>query len=49
MAQQAVEVTGAAAVEERGIGSDLASAAIVTRVGDAEAVGGRLALGPSEG
>lgn len=49
MAQQAVEVAGAAAVEERCVGSDLASAAIVTRVGDAEAVGGCLALGPGEG
>lgn len=49
VAQQAVEVAGAAALEEWGIWSDLASATIVTGIGDAEAVGGSLALRPSEG
>lgn len=49
VAQQAVEIAGAAALEERHIRGDLASAAVVAGVGDAEAVGGGLALGPSEG
>lgn len=49
MAQQAVEVAGAAALEERRIWGDLAGAAVVAGVGDAEAVGGGLALRPSEG
>lgn len=49
VAQQAIEVAGAAALEERSIWGDLASATVVTRVGDAEAVGGGLALRPSEG
>lgn len=49
VAQQAVEVAGAAALEERHVWGDLARAAVVAGVGDAEAVGGGLALGPSEG
>lgn len=49
MAQQAIEVAGAAALEEWSIWGDLASATVVTRVGDAEAVSGGLALRPSEG
>lgn len=49
MAQQAVEVAGTAALEERRIWGDLASATVVTGVGDAEAVSGGLALRSSEG
>lgn len=49
MAQQAVEVAGAATLEEWSIWGDLAGATVVTWVGDAEAVGGGLALRPSEG
>lgn len=49
VAQQAIEIAGAAALEERHIWGDLASASIVAGVGDAEAVGGGLALRPSEG
>lgn len=49
VAQQAVEVAGTAAPEERHIWSDLACTAIVARVRYAEAVGGCLALGAGEG
>lgn len=49
VAQQAVEVAGAAALEERHVWGDLARATIVAGVGDAEAVSGSLALGSSEG
>lgn len=49
VAQQAVEIAGAAALEERHVWGDLASATIVAGVGDAEAVGGGLALRPGEG
>lgn len=49
MAQQAIEVARAAALEEWSIWGDLASATVVAGVGDAEAVGGSLALRPSEG
>lgn len=49
MAQQAVEVARTAALEKRSIQGYLASAAVVTGVGDAEAVSWGLALGPSEG
>lgn len=49
VAQQAVEVAGTAASEERHIWSDLACTAIVARVRYAQAVGGGLALGAGEG
>lgn len=49
VAQQAVEIAWAAALEEWHVWGDLASAAIVAGIGDAEAVGGGLALRPSEG
>lgn len=49
VAQQPIEIAGAAALEERHIRGDLASAAVIAGVGDAEAVGGGLALGSSEG
>lgn len=49
VAQQAVEVAGTAAPEERHIWGDLACTAIVARVRYAEAVGGGLALGAGEG
>lgn len=49
VAQQAVEVDRAAALEEGRVRGGLARAAVVAGVGDAEAVGGGLALGPSEG
>lgn len=49
VAQQAIEVAGTAAAEERHIWGDLACAAIVARVRYAEAVGGGLALGAGEG
>lgn len=49
MTQQAVEIAGTAAPEERHFRGDLACAAIVARVRYAEAVGGGLALGASEG
>lgn len=49
VAQQAVEIAGTAALEERRIRGDLAGATVVAGVGDAEAVGGGLALRPSEG
>lgn len=49
MAQQTIEVAGAATLEKRRVWSYLASATIVTRVGDAEAVGRSLALRPGEG
>lgn len=49
MAQQAIEVARTAALEERHVCGDLARATIVAGVGDAEAVSGGLALGPSEG
>lgn len=49
VAQQAVEVAGTAAAEERHIWGDLACAAVVARVRYAQAVGGGLALGAGEG
>lgn len=49
VAEQAVEIAGAAAMEERRVRGDLARSAVVAGVGDAEAVGGGLALWPSEG
>lgn len=49
VAQQAVEIAGAAAVEERHIWGDLACATIVAGVRYAEAVSRGLALRPSEG
>lgn len=49
VAQQAVEVAGTAASEERHIWGDLARTAIVAGVRYAEAVGGGLALRASEG
>lgn len=49
VAQQAVEIAGAAALEERRVCGDLARPAVVAWVGDAEAVGGGLALRASEG
>lgn len=49
MTQQAVEIAGTAAPEERHFWGDLACAAIVARVRYAEAVGRGLALGASEG
>lgn len=49
MAQEAVEITGAAAAEKRHVRRDLARAAVVTGVRYAEAVSGGLALRSSEG
>lgn len=49
VAQQAVEVARTAALEKWSIRGYLASATIVTGVGDAEAVSWGLALRPSEG
>ena len=49
MAEQAVEVGGAAAVEVGGVGDALARAPVVAGVGVAGAVGGALALWPREG
>lgn len=49
VAQEAVEITGAAAAEKRHLWGDLARAAIVTGVRYAEAVGRGLALRSSEG
>lgn len=49
MAQEAVEITGAAAAEKWHVWGDLARAAIVTGVRYAEAVGGGLAFRSSEG
>lgn len=49
VAQQAVEIARAAALEERHVLGDLACATVVAGIGDAEAVGGSLALRPSEG
>lgn len=49
VAQEAVEITGAAAAEKRHLWGDLARAAVVTGVRYAEAVGRGLALGSSEG
>lgn len=49
VAQEAVEITGAAAAEKRHVWSDLTRAAVVTGVRYAEAVGRGLALGSSEG
>lgn len=49
VAQQAVEIAGAAALEERHVWGDLACATIVAGVRNAEAVGRGLALRPSEG
>lgn len=40
MAKQSIEVTGTAALEKGRIWGDLASASIVTGVGDAETVSG---------
>lgn len=49
VAQEAVEVAGAAAAEKGHVRRDLARAAVVARVGYAQAVGRSLALGASEG
>lgn len=49
VAQQAIEIAGAAALEERRIWGDLARSTIVAGVGDAEAVSRSLALRTSEG
>lgn len=49
VAQQAIEVAGTAAPEERHVWGDLACPAIVAWVRYAEAVGGGLALGAGEG
>ena len=49
VAEQAVEVAGAAALEERRVGGDVAGAAVVAGVGDAEAVGRSLTFVPGEG
>lgn len=49
VAQQAVEITGAAAAEKRHIWRDLARATVVTGVRYAEAVSRGLALRSSEG
>lgn len=49
VAQEAVEITGAAAAEKRHVRRDLARAAVVTGVRYAEAVSGGLALRSSEG
>lgn len=49
VAQQAVEIAGTAALEERCLRGDLASAPVVARVGDAETVSGGQALGSGEG
>lgn len=49
VAQQAVEIARATALEERHVWGDLAGAAVVAGVGDAEAVSGGLALRSSEG
>lgn len=46
--QQAIEIAGAAALEERRVWGDLTCAAIVTGVGDAETVSWGLALWPSK-
>lgn len=49
VAQQTIEIAWAAALEERRVWGDLARSAVVAGVGDAEAVGGGLALGTGEG
>lgn len=49
VAQEAVEITGAAAAEKGHVRRDLARAAVVAGVGYAEAVGRGLALGSGEG
>lgn len=49
VAQQAVEIAGAAALEERHVWGNLACAPVVAGVGDAETVCGGLALRPSKG
>lgn len=49
VAEQAVEVVGAAAVEEGGVRGVLAGTPIVAGVGVTGAVGGGLALRPGEG
>lgn len=49
MAQEAVEIAGAAAAEKRHIWRDLARAAVVTGVRNAEAISRGLALRSSKG
>lgn len=49
VAQQAIEIAGTAALEERRVWGDLTCSTIVARVGDAEAVCRSLALRSSEG
>lgn len=49
VAQQAIEIAGTAALEERCFWGDLARSAIVAGVGDAEAVSRSLAFRSSEG
>lgn len=48
VAQEPVEIAGAAALEERSFGRDLAGSTVVTGVGDAKAVSGGQALRSSE-
>lgn len=49
MAEQTIEVAGAATLEKRRVWSYLTGATIVTGVRDAEAVSRSLALRPGEG